>query len=158
MIAMIAMDAAESDEMDTSRVVSGGPGSTSELLREALRTLSRAAGYPPEALVEWSSADAPGAPTDLPPLHYAALLPDARQVDMPLGLGDTPAAALTDLLWTLGGSALLADLRQDGTTPDESGATEAADATDATDAAPVAADAEACVPQSRAASREDDPV
>jgi hypothetical protein len=46
-------------------------------------------------------------------LYYAALLPDDPQADMPLGLGDTPVAALTDLLWALGGSGLLADLLAD---------------------------------------------
>lgn len=79
--------------------------------REAVRTLAQAAGFASETLVEWCSADAPGAPDDLPALYYAALLPENPTDDMPLGLGDSPAAALIDLLWALGGPLLLMQLR-----------------------------------------------
>jgi hypothetical protein len=100
-------------ESDHARAASGAQGGDPEALRDALRKLADAAGYRPDALVEWCSADAPGTPADLPPLYYAALLSDDPQADMPLGLGDTPVAALTDLLWAVGGSGLLADLLAD---------------------------------------------
>ena len=82
-------------------------GMDASAARQAARTLARAAGFAPETLLEWSSADAPGAPEDLPALYYAVLLPENATDDMPLGLGDTPAAALLDLLWALGGPLLL---------------------------------------------------
>jgi hypothetical protein len=107
---MISRNTSESDQ---ARAASGAPGGDPEALRDTLRKLAAAAGYRPNALVEWCSADAPGTPADLPPLFYAALLPDDPQADMPLGLGDTPVAALTDLLWAVGGSELLADLLAD---------------------------------------------
>jgi hypothetical protein len=85
-------------------------GISAAAAREAVSALASSLGNGAGVLTEWSSADAPGAPTDIPPLYYAALLPTDSAGDMPLGLGDTPAAALSDLLWALGGPLLLADL------------------------------------------------
>lgn len=113
-------------------------GGDPESLRAVLRALAAAAGYHPDALMEWSSADAPALsehPSDLPSLYYAALLPADPHADLPLGLGDTPAAALTDLLWTLGGSHLLAALQADSAPPDPPTTPRAATAH-----APIAAD------------------
>ena len=45
----------------------------------------------------------------LPPLFYV-LAPETLDGDMPLGMGDSPRAALTDLLWTLRATRLLDDL------------------------------------------------
>ena len=88
-------------------------GMTAALALETVRMLAAQSGYEPDALAVWSSADVPGAPPDVPPLYYAALLPHGDADDVPLGLGDSPAAALTDLIWALGGpmlrDALLAD-------------------------------------------------
>lgn len=107
-MAMNAMQASDSDAMPAAP---GALGDDPETLRDMLRALADRAGYGPEALVEWCSADAPGTPPGMPPLYYAALLPADALADMPLGLGDTVAAALTDLIWTVGGAALLSDLR-----------------------------------------------
>jgi hypothetical protein len=87
-------------------------GMTTATARVTIRHVAAVLGYRSEALVEWCSADVPGASSDLPLLYYAALLSDDPEADMPLGLGETPAAALTDLLWALGGTALLADLSE----------------------------------------------
>jgi hypothetical protein len=46
----------------------------------------------------------------LPPLYYALVNIDLAD-DMPLGIGPTAVAALTDLHWQIHASALLADLR-----------------------------------------------
>jgi hypothetical protein len=81
-----------------------------EALRDVLRALAAAYGYQLDALVEWCSADVPGTPPDLPPLYYATLPPNSTHADMPLGLGESPSAALADLIWALGCTALLADV------------------------------------------------
>jgi hypothetical protein len=94
-------------------------GMTAAVARETVRMLAAQAGYWPDALAEWSSADVPGAPLDMPPLFYAALLPRGDADDMPLGLGDSPAAALTDLIWALGGPMLHAALLADDPEPAE---------------------------------------
>jgi hypothetical protein len=103
------IDLLASDPEHTSAAALG-LGSDPEALRDTLRTLAVAAGYSPDALIEWCSADVPGAPADLPPLYYAAFLPSDQQADMPLGLGETLAAALIDLVWTLGSPSLLSDM------------------------------------------------
>jgi hypothetical protein len=93
--------------------------------RRIIRGLAEICGLRAHRLIEWSSADAADAPpaSDLPPLYYAALLPDDARDEMPLGLGDTPAAALADLLWALGEPVLRAALRAEEPEPPE--ATEA---------------------------------
>lgn len=128
---MIAMNAFESDN---SRALLGEHGGELEALRAELHAVAGASGYPAEALTEWCSADAPGAPAGLPPLYYAALLPGNAGTDMPLGLGESAAAALIDLLWTLGGSALLAAVRTRDLPRDEPAAPVAAPCTAEMDA------------------------
>jgi hypothetical protein len=97
-------------DADTSRAATAELLDHPEALRDVLRTLAAAAGYHSTTVIEWCSADAPGTPTDIPPLYYAAVRPDDADTDMPLGLGDSPSAALADLIWTLGSPALLADV------------------------------------------------
>ena len=94
-------------------------GMTAAGARETVRALAAQAGYQPDVLAEWSSADVPGAPLGVPPLYYAALLPRGDADDMPLGLGDSPAAALTDLIWALGGPLLHDALLSDDDEPTE---------------------------------------
>jgi hypothetical protein len=100
--------------------ISGGLRIPAEEARRNIRALAEAQGFTADALVEWASP----ASADLPTLYYAALLPPAWADDMPLGLGPTPAAALADLLWLLGESALFAALAADDgpdpADPDES--------------------------------------
>lgn len=90
---------------------------TAAAARDAIHTLAKSAGFGSSTLVEWSSADAPGAPPDLAPLYYAALLPADAATDMPLGLGDSPSTALTDLLWSLSGPILLHDVMTNESDP-----------------------------------------
>jgi hypothetical protein len=86
-------------------------GVTASDARRIIRALAEICGLRAHRLIEWSSADAEGeTPASDPPLYYAALLPDDARDEMPLGLGDTPAAALADLLWALGAPALRAAL------------------------------------------------
>jgi hypothetical protein len=86
--------------------------------RQAIRARAARAGYEAHTLVEWSNADAPGEmPDGVPVLFYAALLPRAAADDMPLGLGETAAEALGDLLWALGSPVLLAALAADDPEP-----------------------------------------
>jgi hypothetical protein len=105
---MIAMNGSDHEHM---RGPLRAPGDDPEALREVLRVLAGATGYAPDALVEWCSADAPDTPANVPPLYYAALMPSDPLLDMPLGLGESAVAALNDLLWMLGGPALVSDLR-----------------------------------------------
>jgi hypothetical protein len=93
-------------------------GMNADAAREAVCALAHATGFGPGSLREWCSADAPGAPEDLPALYYAALLPFTADDNMPLGLGDSPAAALVDLLWALGGPLLLTQLRANDPEPE----------------------------------------
>ncbi len=90
---------------------------TAAAARDGIRALAKSAGFGSSTLVEWSSADAPGAPPDLAPLYYAALLPADPSTDMPLGLGDSPSTALTDLLWSLSGPILLHDVMTNESDP-----------------------------------------
>jgi hypothetical protein len=123
-------------EPDDAVVFSAEFGLTGATTRATIRTLARAAGLGAGKLVEWSSADAPGAPLDLAPLYYAAWLPAGLSDDMPLGLGMTPAEALADLLWALGAPGLTHDLRAREDAPADLADDDAMDATDA----PVDAD------------------
>jgi hypothetical protein len=103
------------DDGDQHVPFHAGLGVSARSARAAIRALARLHGFGPDALVEWSSVDANGGAADgLPPLYYAALRPGPDRDDMPLGLGDTAAAALADLLWTLGGPMLAAAVRADG--------------------------------------------
>jgi hypothetical protein len=106
---------------DDAVVFSAEFGLTLSATRTTIRTLARAAGLGAGKLVEWSSADAPGAPPDLMPLYYAAWLPSGLADDLPLGLGLTPAEALADLLWALGAPGLRHDLgtREDAPLTDD---------------------------------------
>jgi hypothetical protein len=119
MMQMIAMNGSDHEHM---RGPLEAPGDDPEALREMLRALAGATGYAPDALVEWCSADAPDTPANMPPLYYAALRPCDPLSDMPLGLGESTGAALTDLLWMLGGPALVSDLRTEGAARREVGA------------------------------------
>ncbi len=103
-------------------------GVTAADARRIIRGLAEICGLRAHRLIEWSSADAPHMPSasDLPPLYYAALLPDDARDEMPLGLGETPAAALADLLWALGEPVLRSALRADEPEPPD--ATEAGEA------------------------------
>ncbi|HYM28485.1 MAG TPA: hypothetical protein VET66_10070 [Steroidobacteraceae bacterium] len=114
-------------EPDDAVVFSAEFGLTLSATRATIRTLARAAGLGAGRLVEWSSADAPGAPPDLMPLYYAAWLPSGLADDLPLGLGLTPAEALADLLWALGTPELRHALRahEDGPPADGTEATTA---------------------------------
>jgi hypothetical protein len=114
---------------DDAVVFSAEFGLTAAATRATIRTLARAAGLGAGKLAEWCSADAPGAPPDLTPLYYAAWLSAGAADDLPLGLGLTPAEALSDLLWALGAPGLRYDLAAHDAPP----ADEADDAT--TDAA-----------------------
>jgi hypothetical protein len=91
-------------------------GVTSDLVREAIFRQAGAAGLGSASLKEWSSVDADeGASQDMPPLYYAALLPLHGGAEMPLGIGDSPANALIDLLWELAGPSLVEEVRSDPT-------------------------------------------
>ncbi len=116
-------------EPDDAVVFSAELGLTARATRATIRTLARAAGLGAGKLVEWSSADAPGAPPDLMPLYYAAWLPTGLADDLPLGLGTTPAEALADLLWALGAPGLRHDLRAQDEPPPADDVPEAPDAT-----------------------------
>lgn len=76
--------------------------------RRVIRGLAEICGLRAHRLIEWCSPGREGtsSASDLPPLYYAALVPDDAQDEMPLGLGDSPAAALADLLWALGDPVL----------------------------------------------------
>lgn len=101
---------------DTSLEVGLGIALTADEARHTIGTLAVAAGFGADALIEWCSAWA-DEPTseDCPPIYYASLLPcpTFEIDDLPLGIGATPIAALSDLLWALGtpslDAALLAD-------------------------------------------------
>ena len=116
-------------EPDDAVVFSAEFGLTLSATRATIRTLARAAGLGAGKLVEWSSADAPGAPPDLMPLYYAAWLPAGLADDLPLGLGTTPAEALADLLWAMGAPGLRHDLRAHEDAPPANDALESTDAT-----------------------------
>ena len=93
-------------------------GVSASSARQAIRALAARTGHGAYTLVEWSNADAPGdLPTGVPVLYYAALLPNAAADDMPLGLGESAAEALGDLLWVLGAPVLLEALAADDPEP-----------------------------------------
>jgi hypothetical protein len=119
MQAIAGVQAATGDGGMERAPICGDIGVTMADARRIIRALAPLCGLRAHRLVEWSSADAPDTPTssDLPPLYYATLLPDDARDEMPLGLGDTPAAALADLLWALGDPLLRAALRTDDPAP-----------------------------------------
>jgi hypothetical protein len=72
----------------------------------------------PGRLAEWSSTDASGAEREMPPLFYAAWLPNECADDVPLGLGPSPADALADLMWALAAPRLATSLQGDDSPPE----------------------------------------
>lgn len=109
------------DAVDALNILAADPvpfsaemGISARSARQAIRALAARGGYAPDALREWSSADAPGtASVCQPAMYYAALLPSTAADEMPLGLGATAAEALGDLLWALGAPVLLDALADD---------------------------------------------
>ena len=98
---------------------SGEMGVPVAAAREAIYALARHAGYESFTLIEWSGAEVPGAvPPGEAPLYYAVLLTGEGDEDVPVGLGDTRAAALSDLLWSLGAPVLLDALSADEPEPE----------------------------------------
>lgn len=101
---------------DSSVEVCLGIALPADEARQTIGALAVASGFGADALIEWCSAwaDEPSS-EDCPPIYYASLLPSpyVELDDLPLGIGATPDAALSDLLWALGapmlGATLLAD-------------------------------------------------
>lgn len=97
---------------------------TSPRLTTLRRRIVLEIACPPDDLREWDTrwchacqhdslnqpdCAATGLP-HLPPLYYA-LAPELPDGDMPLGMGASPRAALTDLLWHIRARHLLDDLQ-----------------------------------------------
>jgi hypothetical protein len=106
-------------ERDGRAQVFGGPRVPLASTRQIIDGLAQISGLRAHRLVEWISprAEDISIASGPPPLYYAALLPDDAEDEMPLGLGESPAAALTDLLWTLGGPVLCSALSADDSQP-----------------------------------------